>query len=311
VKFSVSLPNVTHYPPNYQSWYDDLTPADLREFVRVVDGLNFDIITVQDHIIMPGSHVEAMGSHWLHGPVTMGFVVAASSRVRVRSGVMVVPYHNVIELAKMLATLDQLSGGRIDLGIGIGHSEHEFDALGVPFEQRGRRTDEYIEAMQILWTEDKPEYKGKFVEFHDVYFDPKPIQQPRIPVLVGGNSHASLRRAARLDGWYPWLIGAKDLPDCLDYLHAQPEFDASKPFEIVMSVSTTRVAETDHQPLPDSGTGRPKLLSYEEIIDQIGRLEELGVTTTTVPVPLTASFDEHLDHLRRISTEIIPRFKRS
>jgi probable F420-dependent oxidoreductase len=311
MKFSVSLPNVTHYPPLYRPWYDDLTNADLQEFVRVVESLNFDVIQVQDHIITPRSHLEAMGSYWSHGLTAMGFVAGASQRVRIRSAVIVVPYHNVIELAKMLSTLDRMSGGRVDFAFGIGHSEHEFEALGVPFKDRGRRTDEYIEAMQVLWSEDEPEFKGQFVEFHDVFFDPKPVQRPRIPILAGGNSRASLRRAAKLDGWFPWLIGADDLPGCLDYLREQPEFDPGRPFELVMPVSNVQVAEEDHRPLANTGLGRPEEKSVQQIIDQIGKLEALGVTTTSTPIPHTKSLEEHLDHLRHVSEEIIPLFRSS
>src|SRR5439155_25984300 len=174
---------------------------------RTAEELGYDAINIPEHIVMPADLVGTMGSHWPHALTTMAFVAGATSRIRVNSCVIVLPYHEPVVLAKAVSTLDVLSGGRLTLTFGVGHAEHEFEALGVPFHRRGRISDEYLEAMTVLWTEDAPAYHGEFVRFEGVHFDPKPVQRPHPPLWFGGNSPAAMRRVARYGtGWMPWLI---------------------------------------------------------------------------------------------------------
>lgn len=135
--------------------------------------------------------------------VWLAWVAAKSERVKLATGVLILPERNPVVLAKETATLDLLSGGRLILGIGVGWLKEEFDAIGVPFEGRGARTDEYIEALRALWTEDEPTYSGETVAFSRAKCYPKPAQ-PSVPVVVGGHSKAAARRAGRLgDGFFP------------------------------------------------------------------------------------------------------------
>jgi probable F420-dependent oxidoreductase len=121
--------------------------------------------------------------------------------------VLLLPEHNPVLMAKQAATLDTLSGGRFTLGIGIGWSREEFDALGVPFERRGARTVEYVEAMRTLWRDDVASFDGEFVRFDSVRVNPKPVRDRRIPIVLGGNSDAALRRVAAWgDGWYGFNV---------------------------------------------------------------------------------------------------------
>ena len=123
--------------------------------------------------------------------------------MRLGTCILIVPQRNPLILAKELATLDQLSGGRIELGLGVGWLEEEFDGLGVPWERRGARNDEYIEAMRTLWSGPEVEFHGEFVDFPKVTCSPRPVQAS-IPILVGGDSDVAIRRAARLaDGYFP------------------------------------------------------------------------------------------------------------
>ena len=148
---------------------------------------------------------ERIGSRPYYEPLTLlAYVAARTSRVRLGTSVLVLPYHNPIRLAKAAATLDVLSGGRLILGVGVGAIEQEMEAMGTAFKERGRFSDEAIAAMRALWIEAEPRFDGVWSRFAGMPFSPKPVQRPSIPVVIGGVSPAAIRRAARLgDGWQP------------------------------------------------------------------------------------------------------------
>jgi probable F420-dependent oxidoreductase len=146
---------------------------------------------------------------WLDPLIGLSFVAAATSTIRIATGVLLLPEHNPVLVAKQAASLDRLSGGRFTLGVGIGWSREEFDALRVPFERRGARTEEYVEAIRTLWRDDPATFDGDYVAFSDVRVNPKPVA--RIPIILGGNSDAALRRIASLgDGWYGFNLDGVD-----------------------------------------------------------------------------------------------------
>ena len=148
---------------------------------------------------------------WLDPLVGLSFVAAATRRIEVATGVLLLPEHNPVLLAKQTASLDALAGGRLTLGVGVGWSREEFAALGVPFERRGRRAAEYVAAMRVLWREDVASFAGEFVTFDSVRVNPKPIRSRQIPIVVGGNSDAALRRVAAWgDGWYGFNLAGVD-----------------------------------------------------------------------------------------------------
>jgi probable F420-dependent oxidoreductase len=239
----------------------------------------------------------------------MAFVAGATQRLIVDSSVIVLPYHHPVVLAKAASTLDLLTGGRVRLSIGVGHAKHEFDALGVPFHERGRVADEYLAAMIELWTSEHPAFRGRYVKFDRIAFEPKPVQVPYPPIWIGGNSRAAMRRAARHDGWFPWLVTADELPGCLDYIRSQPEFAArSRPFDVSLPVTILAVDE-EHRPRHEAGGRVAVPASRQGMIDAIGHLQDIGVTWTSVPAPPTHSLAEHLDTLHRIAEEIIPAFR--
>jgi probable F420-dependent oxidoreductase len=140
---------------------------------------------------------------WLDPLLALGFAAAATRRIGIATGVLLVPEHNPVLLAKQAASLDVLSGGRLTLGLGIGWSREELEALGVPFERRGARAREYVAAMRALWREEVASFAGEFARFERIRVNPKPLRDGRIPVVLGGNSDGALRRVARWgDGWY-------------------------------------------------------------------------------------------------------------
>jgi probable F420-dependent oxidoreductase len=144
-----------------------------------------------------------VSADWIDPLIGLAFAAAATTTIGIATGVLLLPEHNPVVVAKQAATLDRLSGGRLTLGIGIGWSREEFDALGVPFERRASRTAEYVDAIRALWRDDVASFSGEFVNFSSVRVNPKPLRDRRIPVVVGGNSDAALRRVATWgDGWY-------------------------------------------------------------------------------------------------------------
>lgn len=193
-----------------------VTREAYMETAKAAEGAGFGFLSVNDHLIVPASLDSAypytQGGEWAaaeHGHcfdqlATLAFLAGCTSRLRLLTSVMVVPHRSALPTAKMLATIDVLSGGRLILGVGSGWMQEEFALLGAPFEDRGRATDEYLEAFKELWTKDRPSHKGRHVSFANVIFAPKPMQKPHPPLWVGGESPAALRRTIKLgDCWYP------------------------------------------------------------------------------------------------------------
>jgi probable F420-dependent oxidoreductase len=310
VKFSTDLPGLYRYPPLFEPWQAALQAADFQRIARTADELGFDAINVPEHIVMPADQVELMGSYWTHALTAMSFIAGATSRVAVNASVIVLPYHHPIIFAKAVATLDVLSGGRVIVSVGVGHTEREFEVLGVPFHERGQLTDDALDAMIELWTSDDPHHHSKYLDFEGVVFEPKPVQQPHPPVWIGGNSPAAMRRAARHDGWMPWLVTIDELPRCLDYIHSQPGFDQrDRRWEVSMGVTNVAVDE-DHRPV-DPSSRRPAPQGAQQIVDAVGVLAEAGVTWTSVPRPRAHSLAEYLDLLHWAAEEVIAVFRTS
>ena len=161
-----------------------------------------------------------VAADWLDPLIGLSFAAAATRRIGIATGVLLLPEHNPVLLAKQAASLDVLCGGRLTLGVGVGWSREEFAALGVPFAGRGERAAAYVEAMRALWRDDVASVDGEFVSFEGVRVNPKPVRDRRIPIVVGGNSDAALRRVVAWgDGWYGFnLSGVEALRERLDAL---------------------------------------------------------------------------------------------
>ncbi len=157
----------------------------------------------------------------LTDPLTwLTWVGAHTSTLRLATGILILPERNPVVLAKQLGTMDALTGGRVDLGIGVGWLREEFDALGIPWERRGARTDEYVAAMRTLWSGNSVSFDGDFVSFSGVSSNPKPVNGS-VPIVIGGHSDAAARRAGRLgDGFWP---GKGDLDHLLDVMRREAE----------------------------------------------------------------------------------------
>jgi probable F420-dependent oxidoreductase len=182
----------------------------------------------------------APDADWLDPPVGLSFAAAATSEVRVGTGVLLLPEHNPVLVAKQAASLDALSGGRLVLGFGIGWSAEEFAALGVPFEARAHRTEEYVAAIRTLWRDDVASFHGEFVHFDAIRVNPRPHRDRRIPIFLGGNSNAALRRAASFgDGWYGFNLTLTELAGRVDELRRSCRQQGRDPDSVEIVVSVT------------------------------------------------------------------------
>jgi probable F420-dependent oxidoreductase len=192
-------------------------PTGLVAMAGKAEALGFAHVTANDHIVVPnriasrypytptGAWPGARVGECLEQLTVLGFLAAATSRVRLVTSVMVVPQRPAVLAAKALATVDVLSRGRLTVGVGVGWLDEEFRAVAAPpFAERGEVTDEFLAAFHELWTSEAPRFTGTHVSFADIRFNPKPVQKPRPPIWVGGEGRVALRRVARLgDGWYP------------------------------------------------------------------------------------------------------------
>src|SRR5690348_135717 len=157
--FDVMLPG-TNRVPGANRWAHALGADGFRRVLAAVDGLGYHGVSVSEHLAMPRAEVPRLGPYWQDALTVMAFAAAATRRVRIDAAVLVLPYHHPLRLAKELATIDVLSGGRLNVSVGVGHAVAEFAALGVPFERRGAIADEVLAALGALWTGDEPEHRG-------------------------------------------------------------------------------------------------------------------------------------------------------
>ena len=193
------------------------SPDNLARIAVEGEAIGYDYTTISDHVVIPRD-IEARYPYSDTGEfpsrsrgdrheqlTAVAFMAGKTSRLRLVTSVTVVPHRPAVLQAKMLATIDVLSNGRLTFGIGAGWMREEFETLGVPpFLERGAVTDEYLNACRELWTKDDPRFEGRYVKFANILFEPKPVQKPHPPIWVGGESGPALRRTARLgDGWYP------------------------------------------------------------------------------------------------------------
>jgi probable F420-dependent oxidoreductase len=298
----------------------NVKPDDLVRFAQQAEALGFYCLTVADHVVVPknisipypytvdgkypgtGYHLETL--------TTMSFLAGATRRIRFATSVMIAPYRNPIITAKMLASLDVLSNGRVIVGLGVGWMKEEFDNLGTPaFAERGRVTDEYIRAFRELWTSDNPTFNGKFCNFSNIVFLPKPVQKPAIPIWIGGHSKQAIRRAARLgDGWHP-IGGVPTIP-------LEPE-DVRK--DIATLTEIARAAGRDPKQIRVAlkgslfdkekkieGRRRRFMGDAEEIASDIRDYRAAGVDTMIFDVR-RASSTETLERMEWMAKEVIAR----
>ena len=209
------------------------TPDMIGDFGRRAEGAGLESIWVGEHVVLfdemefgyPGSRDGRIpvpdGGGFLDSVAVFGFLANATRTMRFGTGICLVPQRNPVYTAKEFATLDWLSGGRMDFGIGVGWCKEEVQACGYSFDDRGERCDEFLTVMQRLWTEPVASFEGKHFNMAPCRMDPKPVQQPHIPIIVGGHSKRALRRAAEFGaGWYGFALNPEHTRPVLDNLDA-------------------------------------------------------------------------------------------
>ncbi len=181
---------------------------------RAAEAANFESLWTGEHVVVVDPQAPpsplAPGTRIVDTVATLAFVAGVTERIRLASGIILLPQRNPVVLAKELAGIDVLSEGRLIFGVGVGYVRGEFDAIGVPFEERGARTSEHIEVIRALWTEDAPAFTGRFTSFAGIQSHPRPVQRPHPPIVIGGASPAAFRRTvAQGDGWYGFMLDAE------------------------------------------------------------------------------------------------------
>jgi probable F420-dependent oxidoreductase len=195
-------------------------PEGLRAVARAAEDAGFESLWTGEHVVLPDPQKPPSplppDYPMLDPAVALAYAAACTKRVRLGTGIIILPQRNPLVLAKELASVDVLSSGRLIFGIGIGYLEAEFDALGISFEHKAARTVEYLEAIRSVWHDAKPAYRGSFVSFDGIQARPRPDQQPCPPIVIGGMSDAALRRAVRHGhGWYGFNQNVEQTADCL------------------------------------------------------------------------------------------------
>jgi probable F420-dependent oxidoreductase len=199
------------------------TPDMLVAIAEKAEGIGVESIWVSEHVVVadprtPPSPMDP-DDPILDPVAALAFLAGRTQSVKLGTGIVVLPLRNPLILAKELATVDVLSGGRLIFGVGVGYVEQEFRALGVPFEGRGSRIEEYLAAIRAIWTEEHPAYSGRTVAFRGVQAHPHPPQRPRPPLVMGGYAPPVMRRTVReADGWYGWGLDLEATARCLDVL---------------------------------------------------------------------------------------------
>ena len=301
-------------------------PGALSKICVGGEAMGFDYATFSDHIVIP-STINARYPYSETGEFPGGsvgerqeqlteiaFIAGKTSRLRLITSVMVVPHRPAVLCAKILSTIDVLSGGRLIVGAGAGWLQEEFEAIGAPpFAARGGVTDEYLRAFRALWTEDAPSFAGEHVKFGGIVFAPKPVQKPHPPIWVGGESGPALRRAARLgDGWYPIGINPAHPLDSLARYRAgigrlrKAASDAGRdPMRIELAYRCARHGEG----LPTKASdGERHLFSGgpAELASDLRDLRDLGVTHVDFSFA-GATAEAMLEAMQRFRNDVVAR----
>ena len=284
MKFGVSL----------QNRGTGASPENLALVARRAEALGFDSAFVGDHVVIPDSFVSeypysATGEftglasgEWLDQLTVLTYVGALTERIRLGTGVLILPHRNPIVTAKMLATMDVLSKGRLIVGVGVGWLREEFEALGLPpFEERGAVGNEYLRAFKELWTQENPSFQGDYCSFSRIRFEPKPAQKPHPPIWVGGESGPALRRAATLgDAWHPIgsnprfpLVTAEQMARSVERLGRYAESAGRDPSAIEVAYRPPRYLLG-----ADEDRTQPFMGTAEQIAEDVSAFAKVGVS---------------------------------
>ena len=295
------------------------TGKNMLLLVRRTQELQFDAIWVGDHIFVPrrqesrypynttGRMSVDPTDDVLEPLMTLAYIGGAVNTPRLGVGVLIVPYRNPILAAKMLSTLDEMSGGKLTVGVGVGWMKEEFDNLGTSYEDRGSITDEYIQIFKELCSSEEPQFKGKHYRFSDLGgFNPKPVQKPHPPIWVGGWSQAAIRRAVRMgDCWYPSNIDPVSYVEKLGALRQFCQEQGRDPSSLKLATHINSVGFEEADAYGQQGVA-PLSGTAQQMLDVIHRYEEAGVGHISLRMK-GSTVEEMLDTMERFTDEVRTR----
>ena len=296
MKVGVWIPSVRRFASN----------ENIRASILQAERLGYDSIWTIDHVIAPTANAEQFGL--IYDPlITMALAAGLTERIQIGVSVLVLPYRHGVLTAKMIATLDDLSQGRIILGVGAGWNAAESGILGVPFEERGPMTDEYIAIMKTIWATPKPTFSGRYTQFSDVELYPLPVQPGGPPIWVGGSSRAALRRTAEHgDAWHP----INRTPDQLREGKAEiarlcQRFGRATPPAMTLRIDARLLLDEYPYPRP-AHAGHMLVGTPDELLDQIAELREIGVEHLALEF-VGRDFADYQAQVEMFATEVRPR----
>ena len=293
---------------------NEATPDTFAQIAERAEALEIDSLWCSAHVILPpqlkSGYVLIPGlkhpEHWKERywePFTvLSYLAGLTTRVTLGTSVVIAPMHNPFELAKQVAEVDQLSRGRFVFGIGVGWFEEEFEVLGQDFHNRGARTDEALNLMKALWSDDPVSFQGRYYQVDNAHFGPKPVQRPSPPIWVAGASKAALRRAARFgDAWHPVRATPEQLGEARPLLNAYLEEAGRKPESLEIAVKLPLIFQ-DQAP----GEGQPSTQGRSsDIIAALQRYREAGVSHLVLDF-VPESLATALDTMQRFADEVRP-----
>jgi probable F420-dependent oxidoreductase len=285
------------------------------ELAKNAELLGFDSIWISDHVVLPTIY-QGRFSEVLYDPfVLLSSIAANTKKISLGTSVIIVPYRNPIVVAKMISTIDVLSEGRIVLGVGPGWMEEEFNILGIAFNERGQRTDEYINIFKEVWEKDEPQFEGEFYSFSKIKFYPKPIQKPHPPIWIGGISKKAIARAVELgNGWHPVWLSPDQTEKKMRYLKSIAKEKERNLDDFVFSIrNRLRILKTAELKKPEFTESRGEYTfsfhgTTEEIIHKIKQFESIGVSHIIFDLDVEND-DEMFKTIEQFSKDIMPTFK--
>jgi probable F420-dependent oxidoreductase len=302
VIWGLQLPIQSLTESKREPWELEGTVPELIGIAHAVEAAGGNFVSVCDHIALPDNdYARHMSSQWFDPISTLGFIAATTTKLRLLSSVFIAPYRHPLLSAKQFMTLDHLSGGRTIVGVGAGHVEAEFEALGLDFASRGARLDECIDAMREAFASEQTQFTGKFFDYKDMKLAPRPAQQP-IPIWIGGSSKPALRRVAeRGDGWIPQGTPRLQMQEQVDYIRTHR--DKVRPgatIDIGWLPEFIYVGEPFFEPTARHITGSP-----DQIAESLRYAHTLGCNTLHLSFR-SRSAAEYCDQVAAFARDVWP-----